>query len=470
MKHEKMIKLIFVISYYILPLGFGVSMILFCPVTAKGNIEYAVLQFIFGVIFLAVFANAMRDMKGYDVYESCTFRERLESIQKDLNKQKNLRRKEYIDLHIEKLSVLNVLGYFEEELEEIERLKPEMYIMTTNQLIDFEMAHLGYLAATGKDTTEQMGQIRSQLKNMDIWDRFAYGTRQLKGYEYFLNGEWEKFLEWTEQSDEWTTLEQVSRAYGRGICYFHLERFPEAERELAFAKKWGGHTRFVSGANELLEKLPGQVSGSEEKQPLETEKKKAIMKNYRIMILMAVIFVFSNSFSPYCSSLETAYRIENHINLRCPVHVLYEQKTDDGGIAYIFNGRQVVYCLVDYRESDKGTKYKIEKMSRFYEVQGLSYEKAKNIGAPIEDIDFLVERDVRWFIYDFYEGDDSLAENNVPAIGVYCDPLIEDVTINGQALEILDRKEIGKNTFYIWRIKGINNMNTWELDIKVERD
>ncbi len=463
------IKFIMVIIVFIMPFVFGISIILLCPVTANGNTEYAVLQFIFGVIFLVVYVKVIRACGEYNVHECCELQDSLESIQTALSKQKNLREKKNIDLRIEKLSVLNALGYFEEELEEIERLKLEIYIMTDSQRVKFEMEYLRYLAVTGKDTAEQMEQVRIQLKNADIWDRFFYGTRQLKGYEYFVNGEWEKFLEWTEQFDRRTTLEQVSYAYERGICYFHLGRFSEAEGELAFAKKWGGDTRYVSGAGELLEKLPDQVSRGEEKQPLRTEKKKAIRKNYRIMILMAVIFIFSNFFHPHCSSLETAYRIKNHINLSRPVHVLYEQKTDDCGIAYIFNGRQVAYCVVDYRKSDKGTKYKVEKMPCFYGLKSLSYE---NSGFSIESIDFFVESDIEWLIEYFYEGDDSLAENNVPAIGVYCDPVIEDVTINGQALEILDRKEIGKNTFYIWQAESIN-YTVWpwlDLDVKVERD
>ncbi len=472
MKNRKMRKLIVVITYFILPLGLGSYMILLWPVTANasGNTGHAVLRFIFGVIFLVVFANVMWDWLEYGIYECCIFQNRLESIQKRLNKQKNLREKKNIDLRIKKLSVLNALGYFEEELEEIERLKLERYIMTDSQRTDFEMEYLKYLAATGKDITEQMGQVRIQLKNADMWDRFVYGTRQLKGYEYFANGEWEKVLEWTEQSDEWTTLEQVSNAYVRGICYFHLGRFPEAKGELAFVKKWGGDTRYVSGANELLEKLPGQVSGGEEKQPFRTEKEKAIMKNYRIMFLMAVIFIFSNFFHPYCSSLETAYRIENHINLSRPVYVLCEQKIDDYGIAYIFDGRKVAYCLVDYRENDKGTTYKIGKF-RIYQLESLKdngklnyiFYSEKLLKAEIQSI-------IKSFIGHFYEIDDSLAENNVPVIGVYCDPVIEDVTIDGQAVEILDRKEIGKNTFYIWQVKDIDYTDRWELDIEVERD
>ncbi len=461
--------IIYIVAIVVPPI-FGWYMIL--SSRDMGNIGYAVLQFVFGVIFLAVFVNAIREMKRYSVYDSCEFRGRLESIQKDLiHNQKILKRKESMDLRIEKLSVLNVLGYFEEELEEIERLKPAMYIMTPNQLVDFEMAHLGYLAATGKDITEQMELIRSQLKNMDIWDRFAYDTRQLKGYEYFLNGEWEKFLEWTERLDAWTTLEQVSRAYARGICYFHLGRFLAAEEELAFAKKWGEDTRFVSGANEWLEKLPDRMSWAEEKKSLKTEKMKAIRKNYCIMILIAVIFVFSNSFSPYCSSVETAYRIENHITLNRPVQVLYEQKIDDCGIVYIFDGSMVAHCVVDYRESDKGTKYKIEKMFWFYQPEDWSNKKRANgRGYKEKYIDTMVLGHVAGFTANFYRMDDSLLENNVPVTGVCCDPLIEDVTINGQALEILDRKEIGNHTFYIWQAKDIDCTNTWELDIKVERD
>lgn len=374
------------------------------------------------------------------------------------------RNKKSVNLHKELLYDGLALGKYDECRQEIEELHQLESRLKPLQRIEIQLYYIDYLMAV--NITEP---IHTELENAEnLLASISVKRDEIKqAYQrgisfrrYRIEERWEDMLEFlrTEPKRGRTTLEQVVNAYYCGWCCYCLGRYEEAFNELKIAAKYGGNSKYVKLANELMEQIPeknlydNNIAGESKKRERNFYKMVAII--LAVCGLLIMIWLGANRYFLRGESIEEAYSKKYF----CPqdeLVVIYQKEIDNYEMAILYDGEDVAYCL--FEETDK--YYKLIQSNRV----SLDYLRRSNFPEVKEgEEDFFLGCDIRDVIIRFYKKHDIFYREDAEYVGICFYPLDENIKIDDDTFYIqqLDRViYINDVPVYFWSLENVDIKN-----------
>lgn len=440
--------------------------------TIKDNKFYrlpSILIFIFVDIILFCIMNLW---KKWIIHEKCDF-EAQESYVVSLLKQK--RYKEKVSLHMELLFISLVLGKYDEsqqEIEELQRLNDRLNSMQKLQLL---LWNIDYMISVNKTA-----DIKTELENVEkflaklggISDKIRQKSqRNINLRKYLIEEKWENILELLSNSSNMqrnmTVFEQISTAYILGKCYYWLGRYEEAFFELRFVNEWGGNTKYVTLANDLIEKIP-EKNLYEDTYAKQSKKVKYKINKEVIFLTMSCFFViFFSWLNYYCShgnSIEEAY-CRQFLCAENEITIFYQKNIGDYELIILNEDEKVAYCL--FKET-AGSNYIIVDSFRIDKNLGNDQTELLRIEMTESEKKFYQESQIKqevWaVITGFYKKNSIFYGGNLAYVGISFSPMVENVTINGTPVDIEQITDITETPIYLWSIENVNLKTNIQVD------
>lgn len=378
------------------------------------------------------------------------------------------RNKKAVNLHKELLYDGLALGKYDECRREIEELHQLESRLKPLQRIEIQLYYIDYLMAVNiteplhtelENAENLLASIR--VKRDEIKQAYQRGIRFRR---YRIEEQWEDMLEFlrTEPKRGRTTLEQVINAYYCGWCCYCLGRYEEAFNELKIAAEYGGNSKYVKLANELMEQIPeknlydNNIAGQSKKYERNFYKMVTII--FAVCGLLIMIWLGANRYFLRSESIEEAYSKKYF----CPqdeLVVIYQKEIDNYEMAILYDGEDVAYCL--FEETDK-----YYKLIQSYRVS-LDYLRRSNFPEVKEgEEDFFLECDIRDVIILFYKKHDIFYREDAEYVGICFYPLDENMKIDDDPVNIqqLDRIiYINDVPVYFWSLENVDikNISFW---------
>ncbi|MDE6529849.1 MAG: hypothetical protein K2K96_03645, partial [Lachnospiraceae bacterium] len=276
---------------------------------------------------------------------------------------------------------------------------------------------------------------------------------------YRIEERWEDMLEFlkTDRKRSQTALEQVINAYYCGWCCYYLGRYEEAFYELKFAAEYGGNSKYVKLANELIEQIPeknlyeNNIAG---------QSKKVKHRGYTravtflaVSCLLTIILIGANHYFSYGNSIEEAY-CKKYFCAQDELVVIYQKEIDNYEMAILYDGEYVAYCLFEETDND----YKLIKSYR----AEFGFLRRSNFPEVKEGEDFLLGCDIRRVITWFYKKHDIFYQEDAEYVGICFYPLGETIKIDENLVNIqqLDRViYINDVPVYLWSLENVDIKN-----------
>lgn len=402
-------------------------------------------------------------------YKQCDWDSYRVYLERTLKRSRNS-----VRLHLSLLYTELVLGRYDEcqaEIEEINRLEKRL---SEEQKIVFKQHCIGYLYWTGDrdSSSEKLTEMSEMLQSAE---KINENTRRaleenILLYKYLLEDNWEEVVSQEGKEKGGSVYVQVNRAYFMGKAYYQMGDYENAFSHLTFVAAWGGNTKYVSLAKEMLSTIPEKekYEGITVEKPLNS--KSGIYKKLRFFLACIVVFVGNCIFMLFgrnisADSVEEAYCKEYWIGGKDQVVVLYQKDFNDYEVAILCDGDKIGYCLCEKIEKESGETYKIinsirtdqhikttmwEKatLQMFGESERESYQKSAK--------DNFVTMQMWTVMEELYMKNSSVYPDDFSYTGVSCYPDMEDYVIGGQQVEVEPVITINGTQFYIWHIEGID--------------
>lgn len=384
------------------------------------------------------------------------------------------RNRNSVRLHLDLLYTELVLGRYDEcqaEIEEINRLENRL---SEGQKIVFKQHCIGYLYWTG-DRDSGSEKLKEMSEMLQSAEKINENTRKaleenILLYKCLLEDNWEEVVSRKEKEKDASVYVQVNRAYFLGKAYYQMEDYETAFSHLTFVTAWGGNTKYVSLAKEMLSAIPEKekYEGISVEKP--SNRKSGIYKKLRFCLAWIVVFAGNCIFmlsgrNISADSVEGAYCKEYRIGGKDRVEVLYQKDFNDYEVAILCDGDKIGYCLCEIIEKESGETYKI--IDSIRTDQHTKTGKLEKATLQMRDEserefyqksaeDIFVEMQM-WTVLDkLYMKNSSVYPNDFSYTGVSCYPNMEDYVIGGQQVEVEPVVTINGTQFYIWHIEGID--------------
>ena len=203
-----------------------------------------------------------------------------------------------------------------------------------------------------------------------------------------------------------------------GVCYLKAQKYTEASGKLAFVIRNGGDTKYVSLANELMDKNSLKIEKSEKEVIKNNGLKICFIKYFVLGLLCLGGFLFTNFFNFNCiikgnTTLET-YAKNYHVNAE------YVAKLDE-------------------MAGDAEFTLKASAGQEIYQV-----------------------------IEQFYKKEDIFYSDGFDCVGISYYSNVEDIEIAGRKIDIEETIEIHGKNAYIWKVDNIDLENVDYLDFHYE--
>ncbi len=378
------------------------------------------------------------------------------------------RNKKAVDLHKELLYDELVLGKYDECRREIEELHQLESRLKPLQRIEIQLYYIDYLMAVNitEPLHTELENAENLLASISVKRdeiKQAY-QRGISFRRYRIEERWEDMLEFirTEPKRDQSTLKQVVNAYYCGWCCYCLGRYEEAFKELKIAAEYGGNSKYVKLANELMEQIPeknlydNNIAGQSKKYERNFYKMVAII--FAVCGLLIMIWLGAHRYFMRGKSIEEIYSKKYF----CPqdeLVVIYQKEIDDYEMAILYDGEYVAYCLFE----ETANHYRLIKSYR----EGFSFLRRSNFPEVKEgEEDFFTGCDIGRLITGFYKKHDIFYREDAEYVGICFYPLGENIKIDDELINIqqLDRViYINDVPVYFWSLENVDikNISFW---------
>ncbi len=374
------------------------------------------------------------------------------------------RNKKAVNLHKELLYDELALGKYDECKREIEELHQLESRLKPLQRIEIQLYYIDYLMAV--NITEPVHTELENAENLlasisvkrdEIKQAYQRGIRFRR---YRIEEQWEDMLEFirTELKRGRSTLEQVVNAYYCGWCCYCLGRYEEAFNELKYAAEYGGNTKYVKLANELMDQIPeknlydNNIAGQSKKQDRRFYKMVAII--LAVCGLLIMMWLGVHRYFMRGESIEEAYS-KKYFCAQDELVVIYQKEIDNYEMAILYDGEYVAYCLFE----ETANHYRLIKSHR----EEFSFLRRSNFPEVKEgEEDFFLGCDIRDLIIFFYKKHNIFYQEDAEYVGICFYPLDENIKIENDLVNIqqLDRViYIDDVPVYLWSLKNVDIKN-----------
>lgn len=435
-------------SEFVLNIGGGIFVLLIC------RIIYVVTSWWFRSV-----TNQMCDWDSYRVY-----------LERTLKMKRN---KNSVKLHLNLFAAEVVLGRYDEcraELEEINRLEDRL---PEREKFIFMQYYISYLYWTKdwdslREKSKEISEMLQSAENIQGNEKEVLEEKILL-YGYLMEDNWEEAVSLLEKREGVSVYGQVDRAYYLGKAYYRMGDYEAAFSNLTFVAAWGGNTKYVSLAKEMLSDMPEKEKneGTSVRKPL--NQRVVIHKRIRFSLVwvavLAGVCVLTLSISNISgNSVEEVYCKEYWIGQKDQAAVLYREEFDDYEMAVLCDGDKIGYCLCEKTGKESGETYKIiDSLRTDQHMETAQMEKALLYIQQDESereayqksvLDSFLTMQMWTVLSSFYRENSSFYPDGFSYTGVSCYPDVEEYVIGGQQVEVEPVITIDETQFYIWHIEG----------------
>lgn len=374
--------------------------------------------------------------------------------------------KKNVILHKNLLHDSLLLGKYDECRQEIEELHQLESRLKPLQRIEIQLYYIDYLMAVNitEPLHTELENAENLLASISVKRdqmKQAY-QRGIRFRRYRIEERWEDMLEFlrTDCKRRQNALEQVNNAYYCGWCCYCLGRYEEAFYELKFAAEYGGNSKYVKLANELIEQIPekkiyeNKIAGQSKKLKYSLYKRTAIILTVCGLLvcgLLTIISIGVNGYFTHGDSIEEVYS-KKYFCAQDELVLIYQKEIDNYEMAILYDGKDVAYCL--FEETDK--YYKLIKSYRV----SLDYLRRSNFPEVKEgEEDFFTGSDIGNVITGFYKKHDIFYREDAEYVGICFYPLGENIKIDDELVNIqqLDRViYIDDVPVYLWSLDNVD--------------
>lgn len=374
------------------------------------------------------------------------------------------RNKKEVNVHKNLLYDSLALGKYDECRREIEELHQLESRLKPLQRIEIQLYYIDYLIAVNitEPLHTELENAENLLASISVkrdQTKQAY-QRGIRFRRYRIEERWEDMLEFirTEPKRGQTTLKQVINAYYCGWCCYCLGRYEEAFYDLNFAAEYGGNSKYVKLANELMEQIPeknlydNNIAGQSKKYERNFYKMVTII--FAVCGLLIMIWLGANRYFLRGESIEEAYSKKYF----CPqdeLVVIYQKEIDNYEMAILYDGEYVAYCLFE----ETANHYRLIKSYR----EGFSSLRRSNFPEVKEgEEDFFTGCDIRNVLIFFYKKHDIFYREDAEYVGICCYPLGENIKIDDDLVNIQQHDRviyINDVPVYFWSLNNVDINN-----------
>ncbi len=378
---------------------------------------------------------------------------------------------------VELIELYAALGWKDRVWHEMQSLNAVPEKLSDIQKIRVEYAYIDYV---NPEMAEQyLTQLSNRLKRIKVTIINSVKIRCMENKIHFrecmLKKEWEKAIEILQEFSQnlvyESVYEQVVRAYWTGICYLNLGKKNEAVAELQFVSKYGGTTKYVIWAGNILNRMHIQEQGAECKDPV-IKRRRSVWGGIVLTVALIGFGIFISNFKLYGETVEEAYRLKYNVSDKQDVLVLYERNVGNQKMAIIYHKGEIVYCVLN--QDREGKKYKIQDV--YQDDVNSTANYLANIDSQLigqENIKVKKKDFIKWevsiLIQHFYQKKGLFEKKPDFCAGIYCDPIIEGLVIDGVPAEVEEIK-YKDMIFYLWVADGIDYELVKDKDILIAKE
>lgn len=378
------------------------------------------------------------------------------------------RNKKDVTLHKELLYDSLALGKYDECRQEIEELHQLESRLKPLQRIEIQLYYIDYLMAVNitEPLHTELENAENLLASISVKRdqmKQAY-QRGIRFRRYRIEERWEDMLEFirTDRKRGQTALEQVINAYYCGWCCYCLGRYEEAFYELKFAAEYGGNSKYVKLANELMEQI-SEKNIYENK--IAEQSKKVKHRGYTraaiilaVSCLLTIISIGVNRYFSHGDSIEEVYS-KKYFCAQDELVVIYQKEIDNYEMAILYDGEYVAYCL--FEETDNGYKLIKSYRTEFSYLRRVGFSEVKE-----GEEDFFLGGDIRAVIISFYKKHNIFYQEDAEYVGICFYPLGENIKIGDDLVNIQQLDQvvyIDDVPVYLWSLENVDikNISIW---------
>lgn len=424
-----------------------------------------------GLLMMVIIVMVQKSVIKQKVLEECDFKsyqEFLEMMSKIKAVKKNIR------FCVTMLEVCLVLGDYDKFKEYYEQITCRKIHMSEKRKIYFQVQYLEYLACTNapvlkselKKSRNRMNEERKSSKR--VRDKFEY---IISLQERIAEQEWKEAVDLLKKMRVKTTFECVMKSYGLGKCYYHLGEETKSTNELLRVIKFGGNTKYVELAKDILKKMNQLDSYSEA--TLFHQKKKMHIFPIVIVIFMSILTALLNATDYIGTSKEEIYKRMLCINEPQEMIIIYREEIEKYELNIIYAEDKVSYCLFkkSINVNNKKTTYRLIDFLQV-NINDMKTENFSNIALDETDSRFTkraaAEQHISSIIEAFYKKNEIFLDPSFSIVGVYGDNVIGHGAIKNSPISIDKVMDIDGFTLFVWRCNVLDLEKTTYFDIHLD--
>lgn len=380
--------------------------------------------------------------------------------------------KDDVTLHKELLCDSLILGKYDEARQEIEKLRRLDGRLKPMQRLVVQLCIIDYMKAVNETESlnTELKKAENLLASLSVKrDRIIQKyQRGIRSRQHLIEERWEDVLELlrTIPQKNLTVFEQVVNAYVCGKCCYCLDRYEEAFHELKFAARYGGNTKYVKLANELIKKIP-QKNLYENKSTVNLIKVNHRI-NFKVIVLaisclLVILLIRINFYCSNGSSFEEIYS-RRYWCAQDELTVIYQKNIGKYDLVILREGEKEAYCLFE----ESGSAFKMVESFRLVRNQ------TEPIGIELpEDVEeFFREGDMVGEIYavlkGFYKKNNIFNQEDMIYVGVCSLPIAENIVVNGSPVSIEQIIYIDDVAVYLWSVENIDLKTNLQVEYVAE--
>lgn len=406
------------------------------------------------------------------IYTECDYESYRLSQEKTIKMKRN---RNNVKSHLSLFNTYLVLGRYDEcqkEINELDRLSSRMSDM---QAILYGFHKADYLLETSNSYPDVIKEINQITETFNKLEKISMNEKNviqngIMTREYLAKEKWEEVIALLKNSDNETIYEEVKTSYRLGKCYYLIGEYKQAFPHLLFVSKWGGNTKYVSLANDIIKSMP-QNETYDELQREKAEKFKngkwKIDANLVAICLTIVTTIFINYHSLYGSDMKEIY-CKRYLCKEKEVTILYQQSYDNYEMVILTDSKndKVAYCLFkkipgisspQYRRADffrtnmylDDHKVELERIGEIFSED--EKERSQKFCQETE-----IEQELWAVITGFYKKNRIFHQEDLAYVGIASSSMVENITINGKYVSIEQNIDVNDLTIYLWRVENID--------------
>lgn len=484
MKHKKYHRNISLVVFIATALKFFLLIVPLVLLFYLDGSVFSVINIIISILLVRpIMRLVWKKIKGWVEwikYEKCDY----ESYR--LYQEKAVKKKKYrndVGAHLLLFDTYLVLGCYDEcqkEINELDRLSSRI---SGRQAIIYGFQKIDYLLETSNSYPDVIKEINQITETFNKLEKISMNEKNviqnsIMTREYLAKEKWEEVIALLKNSDNETIYEEVKTSYRLGKCYYLIGEYKQAFPHLLFVSKWGGNTKYVSLANDIIKSMPQNETYDElqrEKAEKFKNKKWKIDANLVAICLTIVTTIFINYHSLYGSDMKEIY-CKRYLCKEKEVTILYQQSYDNYEMVILSDSKndKVAYCLFkkipgistpQYRRADffrtnmylDDHKVELERIGKIFSED--EKERSQKFYQETE-----IEQELWAVITGFYKKNRIFHQEDLAYVGVASSSMVENITINGKYASIEQITKINDLPVYLWSVENIDLKTNIQVD------